>query len=470
MPGYSSAHRTSEEHFGARRAGPLSALIRFVFTSMAGGRGAQRRIPGLIDDTTLPVRAGNGEDAAAPLAMGAASQAQRVLRRGAIFSAFNAALPVTDRHGLAGRNTELDRLIEAVVRQHKHAIIFGARGSGKTSLVRVFGDLADEAGCIALYASASSDASFEDLFRPFLAELPMGNSGRAHADRLGASGFDVPQFANLLVAEIRPRTLLIIDEFDRIGSDKVKQDVAALLKLLTDILSPVQIVLVGIASDVEGLIAAHPSLRRHLMAQQVKPIAGVELAALLHACADQVGLSISDAAMDSIVTAAMGSPYHARLFGMHAALAADAAGQDEVTEPDAAAGLANSMSEWADVAGNTYEVFSNALDMDDDGRRMVALAGIVAAQLSVVSVDRLAAIGADLFGSEDMARQAAADALARLKTTLGEMPGGRDYQFEDSLAPQFLVLMAKNAATRPSAGASNRSAEMRSLLQGVAGI
>jgi hypothetical protein len=461
-----------DDRYGTRGPGRLSALIRSVFAWIAGGSGTtQRRIPDPIDHDALPAWAGSqNEKAGAPLSMGAASAPPRALRRGAIFSAFNAALPVTNRHGLAGRNAELDRLIEAVVRQHKHAIIFGARGSGKTSLVRVFGDLADEAGCIALYASASSDASFEDLFRPFLAELPMGAGGRMHADRLAAAGFDVPQFANLLVAEVRPRTLLIIDEFDRIQSGKVKQDVAALLKLLTDILSPVQIVLVGIAGDVDGLIAAHPSLRRHLATQQVTPIASEELAALLHVCADQVGLTIGEAAMESIVTAAMGSPYHARLFGMHAALAADAAGHDEIAEADAATGLANSLGEWADVAGGTYDVFASALDAPDDGRRMVALAGVVASQLSVVSVERLAGVGADLFGTGDEVRAVAADALARLEPALGGVPGGRDYLFEDSLAPQFLVLMAKNAVIRPVAGAAARGAEMRSLLQGVAGL
>jgi hypothetical protein len=464
---YSTMNQATDDRRGGGR---LSVLIRSVVTWIAG-RPAQRRIPGPVDDGAPPAWASNRDDRAdAPLSMGAASPNPRVLRRGAIFSAFNAALPVTDRHGLAGRSAELDRLIEAVVRQHKHAIIFGARGSGKTSLVRVFGDLADEAGCVALYASASSDASFEDLFRPFLTELPIGTSGKAQADRLAVAGFDVAQFANLLVAEIRPRTLLIIDEFDRIESAKVKQDVAALLKLLTDILSPVQIVLVGIAGDVDGLIAAHPSLRRHLTTQQVKPIAGQELAALLHGCAGQVGLSVDAAAMDSIVAAAMGSPYHARLFGMHAALAADAAGHDEISDADVATGLANSLSEWADVAGNTHEVFAQALDTHDDVRRMVALAGVVAAQLSVVSTDRLTAIGTDLFGSEDEARRAATEALARLEPALGAIAGGRDHQFEDSLAPQFLVLMAKNAVARPAAGTANRSAEMRSLLQGVAGL
>ena len=214
------------------------------------------------------------------------------LRRDSIYSAFSTAMPVTDRHGLAGRNSELEKLVEAIVVQRKHAVIFGTRGSGKTSLARVFGDLADEAGCVALYGSASGDADFDALFRPFLSELPMSGAGQEKARKLMNETIDGTRLANLLVEDVRQRTILILDEYDRVRSDEAKSDVATLLKLLTDIHSPVQVVLVGIAGDVDGLIAAHPSLRRHIAPQRVAPIPKPELERLLMSCADNARLKL----------------------------------------------------------------------------------------------------------------------------------------------------------------------------------
>ena len=114
-------------------------------------------LPGFRQDSTVEEASDDGHRPLSISAM-AAPIKPISLRRDSIYSAFNTALPVTDRHGLAGRNSELEKLVEAIVVQRKHAVIFGTRGSGKTSLARVFGDLADEAGCVALYASASGEA------------------------------------------------------------------------------------------------------------------------------------------------------------------------------------------------------------------------------------------------------------------------------------------------------------------------
>jgi len=163
-----------------------------------------------------------------PLSMGAMAAPLKPisLRRDSIYSAFSTAMPVTDRHGLAGRNNELEKLVEAIVVQRKHAVIFGTRGSGKTSLARVFGDLADEAGCVALYGSASGDADFDSLFRPFLSELPMSAAGQEKARKLMNEPLDVTRLAALLVEDVRQRSILILDEYDRVRSDEAKSDVA----------------------------------------------------------------------------------------------------------------------------------------------------------------------------------------------------------------------------------------------------
>jgi ABC-type glutathione transport system ATPase component len=75
------------------------------------------------------------------------------IKRRAVAKSFNAGQPVASRVELFGRDTKLDALAQAVVDGEHHALIFGARGSGKTSLVRVFADYADRTGFVVLYAA-----------------------------------------------------------------------------------------------------------------------------------------------------------------------------------------------------------------------------------------------------------------------------------------------------------------------------
>ncbi|MDP5280586.1 ATP-binding protein [Sphingomonas sp. DG1-23] len=440
-----------------------SERLQHWLRGLLGGDAGGRRIPERLDYMAAE------EEAVVPISSGRASAGQPAIafRRNAVFAAFNTAVPVSDRHGLAGRKKELARLIDAVVKQRKHALIYGARGSGKTSLARVFGDLADEAGCVALYGSASEGADVDGLFRPFLDELPLqrGLVDAVPADR----PIGVQQLANLFVQGVTQRTLLIVDEFDRVTTERTRHEVASLLKLLTDMHSAVQIVLVGIAGNVDGLLAAHPSLRRHLFAQPVAPIARDELAGLLRLCAQQAGLAFEEEAVQTIVSAAIGSPYHARVFGMHAALLAEAAGRDRVTLADAQKGLAEALAEWSDLTPEICTVFERALGQAGSLRGMIALAGVLAAHAPVLTFERLTAAGADLFGDELGGPAAVDRTIGLIAPALSEdgMPG--ELQFVDSLSPQFLVLMANGAAgrSRVAVQEARDTLDARELLQGV---
>lgn len=440
-------------------------LQQWLRALVAGGNAPARRIP---DAVPYP-EAAEPVVAMPPLARGETGGDGPAIafRRNAVFAAFNASVPVNDRRGLAGRKKELTRLVDAVVKQHKHAIVFGPRGSGKTSLARVFGDLADEAGCVALYGSASAGADLDALFRPFLAELPLNR--RDASSLIGAGKLDAQQLGNLFVEGVSQRTLLILDEFDRVETERTKHDVAALLKLLSDVHAPVQIVLVGIAGNVDGLIASHPSLRRHLFAQGVTPIDREDLADLLRGRAEQAGFAFEPDAVETLVSAAIGSPYHARLFGMHAGLVAEAAERDRITLADAQKGLAEALSEWAELTPELHALFERALAEAGQLRGMIALSGVLAAHAPVLTFERMTAAGVDLFGDERGGAAAVDRTLGLIAPALTETATIGEFQFEDSLAPQFLVLMANGAGeTRARASASD-SARARELLHGVVG-
>src|SRR6202042_2686771 len=67
--------------------------------------------------------------------------------------------------------------------ERAHVVIYGERGSGKTSLANVIGATAEQAGYLVRRFACSSELSFEEIFRSFLKRVPAG----APADGIGAS-------------------------------------------------------------------------------------------------------------------------------------------------------------------------------------------------------------------------------------------------------------------------------------------
>ena len=114
-----------------------------------------------------------------PLVASADRERERSRWRAAALEAFGPSQPVENRFQLLGRDQELGQLRRAVLDLGSHALVYGARGAGKTSLARAFGDDADERGHVVLYQAASDGCDFATLFRPYLAELavllPSGN-------------------------------------------------------------------------------------------------------------------------------------------------------------------------------------------------------------------------------------------------------------------------------------------------------
>lgn len=346
-------------------------------------------------------------------------------QRSRLIQAFNAAQPVDDRYELLGRMGELNKLVDGVVERHQHALIFGARGSGKTSLARIFGDLADEADCLAIYHAATGDTGFSELLRPYLDFLPgagRAGSGAAAAEAvrlLMERDFGARDLVSALAPLVSRRVFLIVDEFDRIEQAETKARMASLLKLLSDTRSPVQFLLVGIAADVNELLEAHPSLRRHIVAVQVRPFSARAVDAIIEEGSRRSGMAFPSEPRRLIAAAAAGSPYHVRLFCQGAGIAALEAGLDTVDAASTAAGLRAAFDDWSMVNPETATLFERLCRRPELREPLLAIA-------------REAALGQTV----EVAGGRVSDALAPALAATGT-PGLS--VFADSLAPQFLL-------------------------------
>lgn len=365
-------------------------------------------------------------------------------RRRKVSLNFNSTQPVENRRDLYGRSDKLEALFDAVVTREQHALIYGARGSGKTSLVRVFADYADQQGLVVIYTACEPQQSFGALLKLYLQTVPrsclvQGRSPeyRQALDKLGEN-FGPREAVDFLADFTMGRLIFIFDEFDRINSREVRLEFAGFLKLLTDTRLPVQAALVGIGGDLAELITDHPSLRRHLTAIPIGRISPAAVQEMIDVGATQAGLPFEPAAKELIASLACGSPYHVRLFCSHAGLQALRSGHDSVTSADALAGVLAATEDWSLMSMEDADIFRQLSAVNTGAHHALAHVARSAAILDAVNVQNLRM---DLpAGQAEEAIRLFGPALIRNEPD--------QYAFRDSVAPQFFLALLLTQAAR----------------------
>ncbi|MDZ7588995.1 MAG: ATP-binding protein [Parasphingorhabdus sp.] len=277
--------------------------------------------------------------------------------RAKLRDAFTPSHPVSDVRMFAGREVPLRTLIRAIEDQQLHVVVFGDRGIGKTSTLHVLRQLAVSARYTVCYNSCGIGTSFSDMFRTAASDIPLlfhesfdptdpKIEARASlADILPEGELGVGQITEILSKVRGTRILIILDEFDRADSQKFREQVAELIKNLSDRAVPVQIIIAGVAANLTELIAHIPSVRRNIVGLPIHAMAAEEVSELVHNGEEVSGLTFSEDAVNSVVAIANGSPYLANLVGQHAGLAATAREAADVGLEDIAVALNEAMEE-----------------------------------------------------------------------------------------------------------------------------
>ncbi|MEG3166317.1 ATP-binding protein [Sphingomonas sp. PB2P19] len=347
-------------------------------------------------------------------------------KRKALHAAFNSSRPVDAAAELAGREQEIATLVATVFDEEAHALIHGARGSGKTSLARVFGTQADQRGIVTIYFACDAIGSFAALLGPYLPFIPAMSVAREEQagfrQRLNTLGsaFGPRELVSVLAEVTSARLLFILDEFDRITDRALQEDVATFMKLLSDARVPLQLIIVGIAGNVNDLIELHPSLRRHLVAIGLRRIGDDSVRSLIAGGSQRSGVVFDTAATRLIEKASAGSPYHVRLFCHQAGLAALARSATMVDEAAALQGLAAATRRWASLNQEDSALFDH-------------LAREPAARATLTQIAVQAAIDDGFTQAPGAVSHGLDDALMTDGRQLGRT------LFRDTLAPQFLI-------------------------------
>ena len=354
-----------------------------------------------------------------------------------IASIFDPGHPVETRHDLIGRDTELSDMLLAALELRQHVVLHGARGSGKTSLVRVFGDHADQRGVFVIYMACEPDTTFAEIMRPYLRHFPNAalSVRRDDFERAAAalpSDFGPRSLLDLLLEISSRPVILILDEFDRVTETKVKDDIASFMKLASDTHSHFQLMLVGIGKSVSELIQGHPSLRRHMAAISLGRISSESVSSLIDYGEQATGIMFSSGARAAIGRGSCGSPYHVRLFCQHACIAAlseaDTSHSVTVSQEAALSGMASALRFWSKTNEQDAKLFARLAEEPSLAIPLEALARHAAIEDGILS-------DADLINLEHRsALEALGSAMARDESSIDRL------LFKDTVAPQFLIV------------------------------
>ena len=282
--------------------------------------------------------------AVAPPKMG---EADLLDRMSLVAQAFRPAAPI-DRRGLfAGRSDQIADVFSVVAQPGQHAVIYGERGVGKTSLAAVTAEML--AGANVLIARATCDISddYSSVWQKCLEEIVIHSTAPAlgftdqteetshAASDLLASSVTPDAVRRALQRITRQRQLAIfIDEFDRLRNPESRVLFADTIKTLSDRVVDATVFLIGVADSVGELIREHRSIERALAQIHMPRMAPAELAEIATRGIATARMEIAGGAVRKITTLSQGLPHYTQLLTQFAAQAALGRRRPDVTSRD----------------------------------------------------------------------------------------------------------------------------------------
>lgn len=244
--------------------------------------------------------------------------------------AFSPTAPIDAKALFAGRLPQLSSLIKAVSQKGQHAIVYGERGVGKTSLVNVVSRFMSLSDALVVRINCTSADNFgqvwKKVFEEFDLEISMadgfvseiGPKITTAVEKMLASDMSPEAVRRGLTMVSRlVKTIVIIDEFDTL-SEAAKKEMADAVKSLSDHAVDATVILVGIADSVIQLISEHESVERALVQIHMPRMSGEETLEILTKGMQIVGMTIEEDAADQVVKLSKGLPHYAHLLGLNA--------------------------------------------------------------------------------------------------------------------------------------------------------
>jgi len=253
-------------------------------------------------------------------------------------SIFTPGSPINNRDLFSGRKNQISKIINAITQKGFHAILYGERGVGKTSLSIILeAMLKNSQNPLPFYflrANCDGSDNYSSIWKKVFENITI-NEATNSIGYIQNENIKHVSFLEKLPSEITPNivknalsaisqsqhSVIVFDEFDRINDEdrKIKKLIADTIKLLSDSGINSTILLIGVADSVDELIEDHNSIERALMQIPMPRMSSNEIKEIVENGLKRLSMEIDDEPKGQIISLSQGLPYITHLISLHSA-------------------------------------------------------------------------------------------------------------------------------------------------------
>ncbi len=381
--------------------------------------------------------------------------------------------PIKNFDRFKGRTDELQTLISVCGNVGQHAIIFGDRSIGKTSLAYAAADLSCKRfeGLEMVRVACDAESTFLDVADRICEKLAIesnvpektnstksekGGGIKAVVDVAGKKEVsestksvagEIPMSPSRLADLIGERKcLILVDEYDLISGHEDRKRFAQFLKALSDQSESVTVFLTGIGRNVNQLMHGHESLVRNLKQVRVSRMKDEEIHSIITYGLAQCDLLMDESVKTSITHLAGGMPYFAHLLAGRAAENAINKKSSKIEDSHFVKAVSSLQTDTEIRLLGEWRSAINIPHQGTDGQR-VRILGAAAKRVVLSQNGDFSPVEIIDYVVQNYTRSD----LEQLKQIIRELSRGQDsilrdegdgyYRFENPLMPQFIKVL-----------------------------
>jgi hypothetical protein len=289
---------------------------------------------------------------------------ERYLMIARINQAFTPSAPINNHDLFAGRKREVQKVLGTVFQRGQHAVLFGERGVGKTSLANTLFDVLVLMGKFNYQRArinCAEDMDFESIWRIIFRQLTTKIDGEEVELDNTLPGNPTSENIREVFQAMDDPSIVIIDELDRISDSATETALADTIKTLSDNSIDTTLILVGVADSLDQLIAEHRSIERAIKQIPMPRMSKAELLEIIDKGLSQCeGLGISPPVKERIVDYSQGLPSYTHLLAREAALYVASAERTYIMMPDLEFAIRESVDSQLETNLSAYRLAVSA--------------------------------------------------------------------------------------------------------------
>jgi Cdc6-like AAA superfamily ATPase len=260
------------------------------------------------------------------------------LLRNELVEVFTPGQPINEFDLFAGRADQIRSLQDATLEPSRHAIVYGERGVGKTSIANIFHRSlnTDTRSVRNVPVNANRSDTFSSLWTKTFKRIHIAGNGepfwmdQAFPDAITPDDVQMA-LSNFSLNELR---IIIFDGYDRLNDMHCKVLMTYTIKALSDYGVNCTIVLVGVAESISSLVAEHASISRALKQIPMPRMSQDELTDIVVRRLRKTPLHIADDALWRIAYFSRGLPFFTHSLGKYACFRAIEKRHMNISEQD----------------------------------------------------------------------------------------------------------------------------------------